>query len=503
MADIIAFEGVNKHFGGTHALKSVSFGIRQGEIHALVGENGAGKSTLMNILAGLFLQDSGEIVFKGETTRISSPHVSRSLGIATVFQELKNCANLTITENIFLGREIIKGIFMDYAAMNRYARGILDGYGLDIDVGTQMGKLSVAQMQLVEIAKAIDLKADVLILDEPTSALTVNETKKLFDNVRRLKESGVTIVFISHRLEEVFEISDRISVLRNGEYLGSYNIDETNTDEIVRLIAGKELVQEYASQKKEARDFSETVLSVRNLAYKPVIEDVSFDLKKGEILGFYGLQGSGRTELLETVFGIRKRDSGSVSVNGAEEARPSARASIRNKVGMLTEDRKLSGVFFNMDVNDNIAVIHDRDIQRGFFIDTGYVNNITNSYIEKLGIKCSGLYQMVGNLSGGNQQKVVLARCLSTDPRILLLDEPTRGVDVGAKAEIYELLKGLRENDNQSMIVVSSELPEIILLCDRVIVMKNGQITGELKGDEIQEEKILQFAFSEKEEAAG
>jgi ABC-type sugar transport system ATPase subunit len=327
----------------------------------------------------------------------------------------------------------------------------------------------------------------------------VNETKKLFDNVRRLKGNGVTIVFISHRLEEVFEISDRISVLRNGEYLGSYNIDETNTEEIVKLIAGKELVREYALQKKEMRDYSDTVLSVKNLTYRPVIEDVSFELKKGEILGFYGLQGSGRTELLETVFGIRRKDSGSVRVNGVEETKPSARASIRSRVGMLTEDRKLSGVFFNMDVNDNIAVIHDKDIQRGGFINTGYVNSLTTSYIEKLNIKCSGLYQMVGNLSGGNQQKVVLARCLSTDPQILLLDEPTRGVDVGAKAEIYELLKGLRENDNQSLIIVSSELPEIILLCDRVIVMKNGRITGELKGDEIREEQILQFAFNEKE----
>jgi ABC-type sugar transport system ATPase subunit len=497
LTDIIKFQGVNKHFGGTKALVDVSFGIRQGEIHALVGENGAGKSTLMNILSGLFLQDSGDIFFRDEIVRISSPHLSRSMGIATVFQELKNCANLTITENIFLGREKTKGVFMDYASMNEYAAKVIDSYGLDIDVKTQMSKMSVAQMQLVEIAKAIDLKADVLILDEPTSALTVNETKKLFDNVRRLQENGVTIIFISHRLEEVFEISDRISVLRNGEYLGTYEKEATTTEEIIKLIAGKELVQEYALQKKEARDYSDTVLSVKNLTYKPLIKDISFDLKKGEILGFYGLQGSGRTELLETVFGTRKKDSGSVCVNGKEEKKPSSRASIRNKVGMMTEDRKLSGIFFNMDVNDNIAVIHDKDIQRGGFINTNLVSKMSKNYIEKLSIKCSGLFQMVANLSGGNQQKVVLARCLSTDPRILLLDEPTRGVDVGAKAEIYELLKSLRDNDNRSLIIVSSELPEIILLCDRVIVMRNGQVIGELSGEEIQEEKILKYAFSE------
>jgi len=449
----------------------------------------------------LLLQDAGEIIYKGEPVKIHNPHVSRSLGIATVFQELKNCANLTITENIFLGREMLKGIFMDYPAMNEYARSVVADHGLDIDVKTQMSRLSVAQMQLVEIAKAIDLKADVLILDEPTSALTVNETKKLFDNVRRLKETGVTIIFISHRLEEVFEIADRISVLRNGEYLGTYNINETTTEEIIKLIAGKELVKEYSEKYKETGGFSETVLSVKNLSHKPIIKDISFELKKGEILGFYGLQGSGRTELLETVFGIRKKDAGSIFVNGTIEPKLSARGSIRNRIGMITEDRKLSGVFFNMDVNDNIAVIHDKDISRGGFINTGAVIEMTSSYIDKLSIKCSSLKQMIGGLSGGNQQKVIIARCLSTNPEILLLDEPTRGVDVGAKAEIYELLKNLRDNDNRSLIIVSSELPEIILLCDRVIIMKNGGITGELSGDDIQEEKILQFAFNEPVEA--
>ena len=497
MQNIIRFNNVSKNFGGTEALKNVNFTIRQGEIHALVGENGAGKSTLMNILAGLFLQDKGDITYQDKTVRISSPHISRSLGIATVFQELRNCGNLSIAENIFLGREIIKGIFMDYTSINDRARQVVADYDLDIDVKTPMNKLSVAQMQLVEIAKAIDLKANVLILDEPTSALTINETKKLFDNVRRLKENGVTIIFISHRLEEVFEISDRISVLRNGEYLGTFNIDETNTEEIIKLIAGKELIQEYLVQSKDNRVFSVPILTVKDLSHRPVIDNISFDLYEGEILGFYGLQGSGRTELLETVFGLRKRDSGSVLVDGKDDLKPAVPTSIRNKIGMITEDRKLSGVFFNMDVNDNIAVIHGNDIAKGGFINTSSVNEMTHSYIKKLSIKCSSSKQMIGNLSGGNQQKVVLARCLSMNPRIILLDEPTRGVDVGAKAEIYELLKNLRENDNRSLIIVSSELPEIILLCDRVIVMKNGRITGELKGKEIQEETVLQLAFNE------
>ena len=497
MTDIITFKEVSKNFGGTQALRNVSFSIHQGEIHSIVGENGAGKSTLMNILSGLFLQDAGQVFLKGENIRISSPHIARSHGIATVYQELKNCANLTITENIFLGREIIKGLFMDYASMNAHAHEVMDGYGLDLDVKTPMKKLSVAQMQLVEIAKAIDLEADVLILDEPTSALTVNETKKLFDNVRWLKERGVTIIFISHRLGEVFEISDRVSVLRNGDYLGTYDIDKTNTEEIIKLIAGKELLQEYSAQDKETRHTDVPVLSIKNLTHKPIIEDISFDLFEGEILGIYGLQGSGRTELLETIFGLRKRNHGSVEVDGKESDKVSVRDSIHNNIGMVTEDRKLSGVFFNMDVNDNVAIIHSKDISRGGFINTQAVSKMTNEYIEKLSIKCSSIKQMVGGLSGGNQQKVILARVLSTDPRILLLDEPTRGVDVGAKAEIYDLLKNLRKVDNRSLVVVSSELPEIILLCDRVLVMRNGRITGELKGDDIKEEKILQFAFSE------
>ncbi len=497
MDDIIRFSNVSKNFGGTKALSGVSLSIRAGEVHALMGENGAGKTTLMNILSGLFTQDAGSVSYKGREVKITSPHVSRQLGIATVFQELKNCENLTVAENIFLGREKTKGIFMDYAGMNESARKIVAAYGLGVDVRTPIKKLSVAQMQVVEIAKAIDLKADVLILDEPTSALTVNETQKLFENMRRLKENGVTIIYISHRMEEIFEVADRISVLRNGGFLGTFEKGETSKDEIINLIAGKELAKEYTAQKKELKPLGGAVMSVRELSRKPYVDGVSFELHKGEILGLYGLQGSGRTELIETVFGLYKKDGGGVSFFGNEVLKASAKNSINSRIGMMTEDRKLTGIFFNMDINDNIAIIHGSDITRGGMINTRMVNGITKEYIGRLSIKCSGIKQPIGNLSGGNQQKVVLSRCLSTNPEILLLDEPTRGVDVGAKAEIYELLKELRDKNGVSLLVVSSELPEIILLCDRVIVMKNGRVTGELRGDEIREDAILSCAFNE------
>lgn len=497
MGDIINFKNVSKKFGGVNALTDVSFSIQKGRVHAIVGENGAGKSTLMNILSGIFQQDSGVVEYKGQETRILNPHNARMLGIATVYQELKNCQNLSVAENIFLGREEKKGIVADWKSMNEKAENILKSYGMDIGVKTQLKKLTVAQMQLLEIAKAIDLHADVLILDEPTSALTINETKKLFHNVKRLKEEGVTTLFISHRLEEVFEIADEISVLRNGSYLGTFAVDNITIDEVIRLIAGRELIAEYTKQTKQEKHFNKKVLEVKNLSLGKTVKNLSFDLYEGEILGFYGLQGSGRTELMESVFGIRNKTGGEVSIFNRKQKKLSAHNSIRNRIAMLTEDRKLSGLFFNMDINDNIAVIHDRDIVKAGFIDTKRVSGITNEYIQKLSIKCSSLKQKVVNLSGGNQQKVIISRCLSTNPEIMIMDEPTRGVDVGAKAEIYEILKSLREKENKSIIVVSSELPEIILLCDRVVVMNNGVITGELKSSDINEEAILQFAFNE------
>lgn len=502
MQEMVRFENISKRFGGVHALNNVSFSIDKGSVHALLGENGAGKSTLMNILSGLIAQDEGRIIYKGEEVKISSPSDARALGIATVHQELKNCDNLTVTENVFLGREEKNGriIGADWKTMNEKARKILEGYGLNIDVKTPLNRLTVAQKQMIEIAKAIDMNADVVILDEPTSALTINETEKLFDNIRQMKEKGICIIYISHRLEEIFEICDKVSMLRNGEYLGTSDIKDITADEIIRSIAGKDLNDKYdinADINKEEYVSDEIVLKVRNLKSAPSVEDVSFDLHRGEILGFYGLQGSGRTETMQAIFGITAKEGGTIEIFGKEISNPGTKESITNKVVMITEERKRDGVFYNMDINDNMAVIHDKKITSAGIINTKSVSSITKEYINKLSIKCSDQHQLIGNLSGGNQQKVILSRCLSVDPEILILDEPTRGVDVGAKAEIYDILRDLRKNEGKSMIVVSSELPEIIMLCDRVIVMHAGVVTGEVKGEAMTKETILKYAFNE------
>ncbi|MDR1796771.1 MAG: sugar ABC transporter ATP-binding protein [Clostridiales Family XIII bacterium] len=498
MESIIRFEKITKRFSGVQALDDVSFAIEKAQVHAIVGENGAGKSTLMNILSGLLVQDEGQVYYKGEARKIGSPAVARKLGIATVFQELKNCDNLTVTENIFMGREIKSGFSPNWRKMNELARGILREYGVEIDVQTPLSGLSMAQKQIIEIAKAIDLNADVLILDEPTSALTVNETRHLFANIRRLKEKQVTVIFISHRLEEIFEIADVVSVLRNGKYLCTCETGSMTTGEVIQLIAGKDLVAQYAATGgKSGRAFSKKVLEVEHLSRGSAVRDVSFALYEGEILGFYGLQGSGRTETMEAVFGLAKKTGGAIRMFDEDVRKPDTRASIRGRMSMLTEERKYNGVFFNMDVNENIAVVHSRKIARGGFLNSRRMREMANAYVDRLAIKCTGLKQPIGKLSGGNQQKVILSRGLSTDPSILILDEPTRGVDVGAKAEIYEILRALQREKNLSMIVISSELPEIILLCDRILVMHGGRITGELTGGDINEEAILKCAFND------
>lgn len=498
MADIIKFENIDKRFGGVHALDDVSFTIGEAEVHAIVGENGAGKSTLMNILSGIITPDSGEVIYNGKPVHINSPHAAHELGIGTVFQDLKVCENLSITENLFLGKEYSRKGFPDWKRMNAKAKTIMAEYGLDfLDVTVPLNTLTVAQMQMVEIAKAISMDVKVLILDEPTSSLTVRETRKLFDNIRMLKKNGVTILFISHRTEEIFEISDRLSVLRNGQYLGTYATTEICADEMVALIAGKELAAEYQKKVVEDVDYLTKVLEVQHLKRGKVVDDVSFDLYKGEILGFYGLQGSGRTEVIETLFGLEKADEGTVKVRGKEVSIKSGKESIKMGIGMIPEDRKLDGIFAKMHVRDNIAVIHDNKITKALgFLKNKAMAAMTEEYIAKLSIKTDGQTQNINKLSGGNQQKVVISRCLSAGPDIILMDEPTRGVDVGAKAEIYEILKDLRINEGKSIVLISSELPEIISLSDRVIVMRNGHIAGELRGDEIGEESILQCAFN-------
>lgn len=502
---IIQFNNINKKFGGIHAVKDVSFHIDTGEVHTVIGENGAGKSTLMNMLSGIYQPDGGEIIYKGKKVHITSPLVAKNYGIATVFQELKLCQNLTVVENIFLGREYRKHGGMDWQRMIKDSQEELEKLGMEIDVRSMVGDLSAAQMQLVEIAKAMFVKSDVLILDEPTSSLTYHETEKLFNIIDQLVAEGVAIIFISHRMEEVFRISDKISIMRNGEYLGTYKKEETTPEEIVSLISNKDVgeVKNHTVQRKKKtyKKGDKIAMSVRNLSRGNRVKNISFDLYEGEMLGFYGLEGSGRTELMETIFGLEKAQKGEIALYGGEPVHiRNPKEAMSHGIAMLPEDRKHVGLFMNFDIVNNITSVHDKDIKSTGtrLISKKKTLKLGKDAIEKLNIRARSPKQMVIDLSGGNQQKVVIAKCLSIDPKILIMDEPTRGVDVGAKSEIFDILHSLTDDTEKpkSVIIISSELEEVVNECDRVIIIKNGMIVGELIGEEIGGEKILQYAFN-------
>jgi ribose transport system ATP-binding protein len=499
---IIEFLNINKKFGGIYAVKDVSFTINKGEVHTIIGENGAGKSTLMNMLSGLYMPDGGKIIYKDAAVSINSPFKAKELGISTVFQELKLCGNLTVVENIFLGRELRKKLRMDWNAMTINAHKKLTELGLNIDVRKRVGELSTAQMQLVEIARAMFINSDVLILDEPTSSLTYEEAEKLFKIVSALKNRGVTIIFISHRMEEVFQISDRISIMRNGKYLGTYVNADICSEKLIALISGKkeEDVREETKIRIDRLDKknAKIVLEVKHLNRGNLVKDISFKLHEGEMLGFYGLQGSGRTELMETIYGLSKADSGEILLDGENIALNNVQNAINHGIVMVPEDRKQAGLFMNFDLKDNIATMHGRDIVNVLGgLNRKKIWSIAEKFVERLSIRSKDVTQMVQDLSGGNQQKVVISKCLSVSPRILIMDEPTRGVDVGAKSEIFRLLRSLQGNASAtvSIIVVSSEISEIVSECDRVLVIKQGRIVGELKGEAINKHDILQYAF--------
>ena len=499
---IIEFQHVDKKFGGIHAVNDVSFSIDQGEIHTILGENGAGKSTLLNMLSGLYMPTSGKIIYKGKAVQINNPQKAKELGIATVFQELKLCPNLSVTQNIFLGREIkSKAGTPNWKVMKERAKE-LNELGLAIDVSSKIRNLSAAQRQLVEISKAMFGNPDVLILDEPTSSLTFDETAKLFKTVRILKERGVTIIFISHRMQEVFEISDRISIMRNGKYLATYVNGEISQSKIVSMISGKEEENEKTISFHTAKHFSEDspiALEVKKLNSGKLVNDISFQLHEHEMLGFYGLQGAGRTELMETIYGLRKTDSGEVRLYDQSLNGDSVRKRMEKGLAMVSEDRKGVGLFMNFDVMNNIAATHDADItNKAHFLDKSQMIKIAEQYKGELSVRCETIRQKVSELSGGNQQKVSVAKSLSTHPKVLIMDEPTRGVDIGAKKEIFELLHKLCDDKENpmSIIVVSSELAEVVSECDRVIVIHRGCIAGELDGDEITKDAILQLAFN-------
>ena len=496
MSDVLVLmEGIEKTFPGVHALKQCRFELRSGEVHALLGENGAGKSTLMKILSGVYPKDAGKIIYKGKEVEIPNTKAAQDLGISIIFQELNLIPHLTVAQNVFIGREPRKGVrfILNEKEINEKTQKILDMMNLDIDPRAKVSELTVAKQQMVEIAKALSLNSEVLIMDEPTAALTDSEIEDLFRIIRDLKKKGVGIIYISHRLEEIGIISDRITVMRDGEYIDTVPTKDVTTEQIIKMMVGREIY--VTSEANSESSKNEVVLEVKNLNRGRAIKDVSFKLRKGEILGFAGLMGAGRTEVARAIFGADPIDSGEIYVNGKKVNIKQPIDAVKHGIGYLSEDRKQFGLMLNLDVEQNTVIASLENYSKFGWINKNKTRMDTNKWIEALKIKTPSLEQKVRNLSGGNQQKVVLGKWLTRDCNILIFDEPTRGIDVGAKSEIYKLMNKLVA-EGKSIIMISSELPEILRMSHRVLVMCEGRITGELSYEEATQERIMEYATS-------
>ncbi|MGL4405155.1 MAG: sugar ABC transporter ATP-binding protein [Notoacmeibacter sp.] len=494
---LLSLKNVSKRFGGVLALSSVNLSINAGEVHGLIGENGAGKSTLIRILCGIYTPDAGEISLAGKPFRPQTPKDAKTSGLQVVHQEFNLLPFLSVAENVFIEHLPRNKLgFVNRADMNNRARQALDTIGLtDIDVRWPVERLGIAQRQLIEIARALMTDSRVLILDEPTATLTARETDRLFAIINELRQRGVSIVFVSHHLDEVFKICDRVTVLRNGSDVFTHEIAKTSQKEVVGAMVGKELLQEMDSKQRTLRS-SEKVLSLVNFRTQvsPHLDGISLNLHKGEILGIAGLVGAGRTELMRAIFAADKRQSGQLFKHGKPLQIDSPKDAIAAGIGFVTEDRKDEGLILSMPISTNVSLASLSSVSTSGWLNTNKENTITKALGAQLKLKYGGPSKNVSTLSGGNQQKVVLAKWLARKPEVLLLDEPTRGVDVGAKAEIYALIRAMSEN-GLALLVVSSELPELMTLCDRIIVMSQHRIAGELQRAEFSQEKILTYAY--------
>ncbi|MGP4751331.1 sugar ABC transporter ATP-binding protein [Agrobacterium pusense] len=489
---LLAVEGIRKEFPGVVALDDVQFKLKRGTVHALMGENGAGKSTLMKILAGIYQPDNGEIRLKGADIRLDSPLDALENGIAMIHQELNLMAYMTVAENIWIRREPKNRLgLIDHGEMYRRTEALLDRLGIDLDPETRVGELSVASRQMVEIAKAVSYDSDVLIMDEPTSALTEREVEHLFRIIRDLRERGIGIVYITHKMNELFEIADEFSVFRDGKYIGTHASTDVTRDDIIRMMVGREITQMFP---KEEVPIGDVVLSVKNLTLDGVFHDISFDVRAGEILGVAGLVGSGRSNVAETVFGVTPASSGTISIDGKPVSVTSPTEAIRHRMAFLTEDRKDTGCLLILNILENmqIAVLQDKYVANGF-VQENALSDACEEMCRKLRVKTPHLYERIENLSGGNQQKVLIGRWMLTKPRILILDEPTRGIDVGAKAEIHKLVCEMARQ-GVAVIMISSEMPEVLGMSDRIMVMHEGRVTGFLDRSEATQVKVMDLA---------
>ncbi len=491
---VLRLRGIRKEFPGVLALDGVDLDLHGGEVHVLLGENGAGKSTLMKTISGALRRDAGEVLLDGQPLEITSPRHAQALGIAIIYQELNLVPHLTAAENILLGREpaAAPGVIAQGRLM-RTAQQLLDELGVAIDAGAVVGRLGVAQQQMVEVAKALSLDARVLIMDEPTSALTGQEIAELFATIRRLKSRGVAIVYISHRMDELFAIGDRVTVLRDGRHVGTRLISQTSMGELVRMMVGRELKEKFP---KQPAAVGAEVLRVERLERKGVLHDISFSLRRGEVVGIAGLMGSGRTELARAIFGADPIDGGRVIVHGVERRIPTPRAAIDLGLGYLSEDRKSEGLILVQSVEENLCLPSVGRFSRWGLMQPRREAAATAQRIDELRIKTPHARQLVEFLSGGNQQKVVLGKWLTTEADILIFDEPTRGIDVGAKVEIYQLMNQLAAR-GAAILMISSELPEILGMSDRILVMQGGRIAGEFTAAEATQEKLLAAALGQ------
>jgi ribose transport system ATP-binding protein len=490
---LLRVTGISKSFPGVQALKDVQFELDRGEVLALVGENGAGKSSLMKILSGIYTKDEGSIFLDGVEVNIDSPKTAQALGISIIHQEMNLMAHLTIAQNIFIGREPREGLFLRERALNRKADELLKRLGINLDPKALVETLTVAKQQMVEIAKALSFDAKVLIMDEPTSALTDVETETLFTLIEGLKRTGTGVIYISHRMDELRRITDRVTVLRDGEYIGTLQKEQLDIPTIIEMMVGRH-IEESARPTARDRANNEVVLKVEGLNTRQLLKDISFELKRGEILGFAGMMGAGRTEVARAIIGADLSEGGRVHINGKPVKIKQPSDAVAHGIGYLSEDRKAYGLLLEQDVNTNVLLASLRDYTDALgFVHTMKGKQKSREYVASLRIKTPSISATTKNLSGGNQQKVVIAKWLARDCDILIFDEPTRGIDVGAKEEIYKLLNDLVAA-GKSIIMISSELPEVLRLSHRIVVMANGRITGILDNEDADQAKIMDYA---------
>lgn len=484
---ILSLNNISKSFPGVKALDNVSFDVKRGTIHGLIGENGAGKSTMIKILAGIYNRDEGKIIFDGKERNFTSPFEAKQAGIGVVHQEIKLSETLTVTENMFLGNLMMKGKLVDWKGMRIRAQEIVDELGIELDVNAVVSTLTVAKKQIVEIMHAINNQSRLLIMDEPSAVLTDRELEIFFRIIKNLRDEGITIIYISHRLNEVFELTDNVTVLRDGRHIDTLPTRELKQDQLVNMMVGREMSKGYP---KEVIPLGENVLEVKDITIDKVLHGISFSVKKGEIFGISGLVGAGRTELAEAILGITKINSGEIIVKGRKVNFNQFSDAIADGLGLIPEDRKSQGLIQKMSVKKNITLVNlDRVIHRGI-IQNKLEEKFAAEYSEQLDVSTPSLDTEVQYLSGGNQQKIVVAKWLFEEADILFLDEPTRGIDVGAKYEIYRLITEMVKN-GKTVIMISSEMPELIGMCDRIMVMHEGHNKGELSGEEVTQEKIM------------